>query len=176
MEPSRRRRQLHQIEESHGLMILISQLAKSPSFRVATAALRERAMAAIWASNSPMARPNPHRVAAMSANAFAARLSNGRMRPCVGNDCDREFANSEAHFAVVDTKMAQYAAPLPPRTTSSGRHATSYAKVLRRWRSLRAKNSKTLLRATTMGLGQNPAPPLWRQAPPTRSDNQRLPC
>ena len=53
------------------------QPAKSPTFRVASAAPRERAIAAMRASASEIGRPARRRPAAMSANSRAAALSKG---------------------------------------------------------------------------------------------------
>src|SRR5579863_995217 len=50
-------------------------------FRVAKAAPYEEVMAAICASRSLMGRPRVRRAAAICANARAAALSNGKMRP-----------------------------------------------------------------------------------------------
>jgi hypothetical protein len=57
------------------------QPAKSPTFRVARAAPRDRAMAAMRASASEIGRPARRRLAAISANSRAAALSNGNTRP-----------------------------------------------------------------------------------------------
>ena len=56
------------------------QSTKSPTLRVATLAPRDRAMAAIRASGSPIGRPARRRFAAMSANSLAAALSKGNIR------------------------------------------------------------------------------------------------
>ena len=58
----------------------MSMSSKSRTFRVATAMLRERAVAAIWQSAGATERPAERRMAAMSAYARAASLSNGRTR------------------------------------------------------------------------------------------------
>jgi small GTP-binding protein len=57
------------------------QPTKSPTFRVARAAPRDRAMAAMRASASEIDCPARRRLAAMSANSRAAALSKGNTRP-----------------------------------------------------------------------------------------------
>jgi hypothetical protein len=59
----------------------IPQSAESSTLRVATAAPLMAASAAIWASKSPIGRPDARRAAAISANDRAAARSNARTRP-----------------------------------------------------------------------------------------------
>jgi len=58
----------------------IPQRSKSPVLRVATAARRERAMAAIMASNCEIRRPAASRPATIGGYDRAASSSNGRIR------------------------------------------------------------------------------------------------
>ena len=66
---------------NQGSITCNSQPAKSCTFRVAKAAPRDRAMAAIRASASEIGRPARRRAAAISAYSRAAALSNGNIRP-----------------------------------------------------------------------------------------------
>ena len=61
-------------------MISMPQPSKSPVFRVARAAPRARAMAAIWQSNWLIGRPAARLAAPMPAYSAAAALSKGSIR------------------------------------------------------------------------------------------------
>jgi hypothetical protein len=100
------------------------QPVKSPTFRVARAAPRGRAMAAMRASASEIGCPARRRLAAMSANSRAAALPKGNTRPARSSakirsttdskDCRRlpsgsramPQSNSESVIAVVNNAEA----------------------------------------------------------------------
>ncbi len=83
----RRARQAALVEVGHpacassqGFTTTIPHPSKSPTLRVATAAPRARAVAAIWQSGKPMGRPAALRSAKTAAKATAAGPSKGRTR------------------------------------------------------------------------------------------------